>query len=132
MIKMTLNVLGHPVEANVQIGENGMNIQIDTKAMKGLDAYLRRALPHFDQTVERDSLGDLASMIQHGIDFEANTNVKLQEPTTKLPYDIPVTTKEKLVELAEEESKQTGQRVSQTQILTNIIENKFAALFPNG
>ena len=131
-MKMTLNFLGHPIEANVNITDSGMNIQIDAKEMKGLDSYLRRALSHFDQTLERESLGDLSSMIQQGIDFEASTNVKLQEPTTKLPYDIPVTTKEKLVELAEAEAKQTGQRVSQTHVLTNIIERKYAELFPNG
>lgn len=130
MINTTLNFLGHLINVDVVVENNEMKIKVDSKSVKALEAYLRRALPHFNQNVNPESLGDLNDLIQKSIDFEASTKVKLAEPTSKLPYDIPVTTKEQLVEMADQDTKLAGEKISQTQVLIDIIEKKYAELFP--
>jgi hypothetical protein len=129
---VAITILGHTLNITVEASKDGLHIVADAKETKGLESYLIRALIHADKRFQKENLGDLSQMIRKGTEFEASTKTKLTEPLTKLPYDVPVATKEQVAELADMETQETGVKTPQTQVLIKIIEAKYAELFPEG
>lgn len=129
MDKVTIELLGHALTVSVTADQHGLHIHADPKETHKLEEYLTRALLHAEKKLTKETLGSVTDMIQKGIEHEKSTNTRLSEPITKLPYDVPVATKEKLAELAELEIQQTGIKTSQTQILIGIINRKYNEYF---
>jgi hypothetical protein len=123
-MKHQLTIMGHTIMVNYEAAGNGLQIIVDQEQQASFESYLKRSLPYYVSEPDSDhplNTRDLPfeKLLEIAINFEnQNPEKKITEPTTKLPYDLPVSTKDMLIKLAQ------AQGISATQLTINLIDKK--------
>lgn len=118
---MQIEIFTRSYEATVTTAEEGMTFTLTPNAQKELQAYLDMVLPYYvEMDADADSLEELLRIANEW--QAANPEMKLAEPTTKLPYDVPIEDKQLLEKLA------AAKGISQAKLLVEMIDERYNQL----
>lgn len=109
-----VNLFGINVDVNFITQNDKIILQVSETDSFLLKNYLKRTLPSYGMNPTED----FPELIQHAITIEGKVG-RISEPKVKLPYDIPVHVKEKLVRVAAFEGE------TATRSLIRLIEETY-------
>jgi hypothetical protein len=105
-------------EAEMKVDGGRVIITLLPHSQEQLEEYLRLVLPHYTTLPEKElSFGELLEIAANW--QQENPDIALSEPTTKLPYDVPIEVKKMLEDLADLNRK------TQTQMLIDLIDSEY-------
>lgn len=117
-MRTTVELFTRSYDAELSVSNDGVHLSLKSEEIENLDEYLRMVLPSYVKLPEGELT--LEQLLQIANQWQqANPELKLSEPLTKLPYDVDVEVKAMLEEI----SRITGE--SQAQLLIKIVNKGY-------